>query len=132
MTDRCIHGIERTDCSLCLGYKEKKEAIWTRYNNIKALKRKKLKEYQKKSIEFADRYNLPIEDWEIEKFLKETSKDKDYDVLFILAGDFQRTFNAMLWWWHIAYKAAAVGKHHAKAIIERIKTHKDRRILTSF
>jgi hypothetical protein len=92
---------------------------------MRTLRKRKMARYQKESVEYADRYKFPIEDWEIDLFIRETSDIQDIDRLFTLAIDLKRTFNAMRWWWVNTYKAKANGPHHAKAIIERIKRHKE-------
>ena len=121
----CKHGINVEDCSFCSGYYDNiQQARQERYNR-RLNYIKKLKEYQAESMISAERFKYPIENWEINEFLNNTSENKDIDVLYNLALNFKRSFNAMMWWWYNSYKANPDGNHHAIAIIRRLKKHKE-------
>ena len=125
---KCKHGLNIADCSYCSGYMDNLKTKRQEQARQKHAIYKKIKEYQRISIELADRFNLPIEDWELELFIKNTSDVKDIDSLFALAIETQRSFNAMSWWWKLTYIPDRFNKcnHHAENIIERIKTYKNK------
>ncbi len=123
---RCKHGLDISYCVYCNGETDKKQnyfkAIKTKRKNQKEIT-KKMRKYQKLSIKNAIRYKAPIENWEIETFIKETSNIKDIQRLFTLSIDFNRTFYALNWLWSLTYtsKRFSKAKSNATALIERIK-----------
>jgi len=123
---RCKHGMEKSGCSICSGFIQHKKEVNYRYGRIKNWRIKKEKEYQHISMENASRFKAPILDWELDSFIKETDEVQDISRLYTLAISFNRSYNAMKWWWKLTYMAHKFNpdNHHAKDIIERIKKHK--------
>lgn len=78
-------------------------------------------QYQRESAISANRFKEPIEDWEIELFLSKTlDQIKDDEILFDLAKELSRTFNAMLWWYELMYNSPKYEDNtKAGSLIER-------------
>jgi len=123
---RCKHGLNISDCSYCSGYIDNRNMMIEKHRQYRLNLYKKIRQYQRLSIEQADRFNLPIEDWELELFIRSTSGVKDIEALYNLALETQRTFNSMSWLWNMTYKADKFNdcNSHSKNLRERIKLYK--------
>jgi len=124
---RCKHGTEKKYCSICSGFIQHKKEVNIRYDRRKNWRIKQEKEYQRISMENASRFRAPILDWELDSFIQETGEVQDISRLYTLAISFNRSYNAMKWWWKLTYipHKFSADNHHAKDIIERIKNHKN-------
>ena len=124
---RCKHGTEKKYCSICSGFIQHKKEVNIRYDRRKNWRIKQEKEYQRISMENASRFRAPILDWELDSFIQETGEVQDISRLYALAISFNRSYNAMKWWWKLTYipHKFSADNHHAKDIIERIKNHKN-------
>jgi hypothetical protein len=125
----CKHSniLTENSCAYCNGsYEQKIMNQQTKELEKKETFAKKSK-YQKISFVNANRHKDPIEDWEMDLFVKETRPDEEnIDVLYLLATELKRTFNAMNWWYELCWHADKFNElnSHALALIKRFENIK--------
>ena len=126
---RCKHGLEETFCAYCNGTYEKihKDANKPRIHRKSGTGT--LTQYQQTSLLTADKHKELIASWELSLFVKETlGNELDRDKLLNLAQRLQRTFNAMVWWYNLAYNPDKFNEldSHASTLVKRFEQFLDK------